>query len=218
MLALYIILGILLFLFLLTLFNVRVFFVYDEDPNLVIKVAFLKFQIIPPKPKKKKKKKKPDKKPKPKKKQEKPKKKEKSFDIKAYVKQKGISGILNIVKRVAKIAVGILKGLFRHIYVSELTADLRIAGEDSADAAVKYGEVCAVFFPALRVITELVTVENYDVNVNPDFSADDVNRAYMKVTARIRIIFILTTVLSKAFAALMLYIKAKPKKQKKKAK
>lgn len=215
MLVLYIILGVLLLLFLLTLFNIKAFFVYDEEPALTVKVAFLSFKILPQKPEKPKPKKK---KSEPKKQEKKPEKKEKSsFDLKSYVKQKGISGLLNIFKRVAKLAVGILKGLFRHIYVSELTVDLRIAGEDSADAGVKYGRVCAVFFPALRAIMEIVNVEDYNVNVNSDFSADAVSRAYAVVTARIRILFVLTTVLSRAFSVLMLYIKAKPKKVKKKA-
>lgn len=218
MLVLYIILGVLLLLFLLTLFNIKAFFVYDEEPALTVKVAFLSFKILPQKPEKPKPKKKKKKKSEPEKQEKKPEKKEKSsFDLKSYVKQKGISGLVNIFKRVAKLAVGILKGLFRHIYVSELTVDLRIAGEDSADAGVKYGRVCAVFFPALRAIMEIVNVEDYNVNVNSDFSADAVNRAYAVVTARIRILFVLTTVLSRAFSVLMLYIKAKPKKVKKKA-
>ncbi|MBQ5398291.1 MAG: DUF2953 domain-containing protein [Ruminococcus sp.] len=216
MLALYIILGVLLLLFLLTLFNIWVYFVYDESPSLVVKAAFLKFQILPPKPKKKKKKKQKQKEKPKEKKQKKPEKKEKSsFDLKAYVKQKGISGLVNIFKRVAKLASGILKGLFRHLHVTELKILLKIAGEDSADAGEKYGKVCAVFFPALRAIMQVVNIEDYDVSVDPDFTADAVNRAYAVVTARIRIIFILTTVLSKAFAALMLFLKAKPKKQKK---
>lgn len=214
MLVLYIVLGILLLLFLVTLFNVRLFFTYDESPELIVKIAFVKLQLLPPKPEKEKKK--PQKKPqKPTKKKEKPKKKERSFDLKAYVKQKGVSGIINIIKRVADIAVGVLKGLFRHICVSELTLNLVITGEDASDAGVKYGRVCTAVFPALRLITEIVTVENYNVSVDPDFRAEAEDKAYAKVTARIRIIFILTTVLSKAFAALMLYIKAKPKRQKK---
>ena len=108
MIALYIILGILLLLFLLTLFNVWVLASYNEELKLFIKVAFVKIQLVPPKPKKEKKKKKPKK---PKKKGTPDKKKpekEKSFSIKDYVKQKGVSGILNIIKRISDFAVGTL--------------------------------------------------------------------------------------------------------------
>lgn len=215
MLALYIILGILLFLFLVSLFNIWIYFLYDEEPELVIRIAFVKLRLLPPKPEKEKKAEKP-KKQKKKKPEKKEKKKEKTFDFKAYLKQKGVSGLLNITKRAAKIVAGTLKGLFRHFHVPQLTVKLVISGEDSADAGVMYGRVCTVFFPAIRLITEIVQVAEYDVSVDPDFHADAVSKAYAKVTARIRIIFILTTVLSKAFAALMLYIKAKPKKVKKK--
>lgn len=216
MLALYIILGILLFLFLLTLFNIYVYAVYNDELFLHLKIAFIKIQLVPPKPKKEKpEKKKKEKKKKKKEPDEKEKKKEPN-KLFAYVKQKGVSGILNIVKRISKLATGVLKDLFSHITLNELTIRINVAGETAEDAAVKYGEVCAVFFPALRLITEIVTVKNYDVNVNPDFSDDAKNSAYANVIARIRIIALLKIVIVRAFAILRLLIKAKPKKIKNK--
>ncbi|MCH5304430.1 MAG: DUF2953 domain-containing protein [Ruminococcus sp.] len=214
MLALYIILGVLLILFFLTLFNIYIYADYNEQLFLSLKIAFINIQLLPEKEKKKKKKT-PEKKQKPKTKKKEPekKKKEKSFDLKQYVKQKGISGILNIVKRVAKLAVGTLRDLFSHITVTELMIDIKVAGKDAGDSAVKYGQVCTVLFPSLKLITDIVKVNDYNVNVNPDFSNEPKNSAKAKVTAKIRIISILKIVFSKAFAVLRLYLKAKPKKR-----
>ncbi len=216
MIALYIIIGILLLLFAVSLLNIRIHFAYNETPFLIIRVAFLKFRILPPKPEKPQKKK-PKKAQKPKKNAKKPEKKnkEKSFDFKAYVKQKGISGLLNIVKRVAKLAVGTLRDVFGATTVSKLMLDIKIAGNDAGDSAIKYGKVCTVLFPALKVITDIVTVEDYDVNVNPDFSDEPKNTAKALVDARIRIISIIRIAFKRAFEVLMLYIKAKPRKNKK---
>ena len=91
--------------------------------------------------------------------------------------------------------------------------DIKVAGDDAGDSAVKYGRVCAVLFPALKLITDVVRVDRYEVNVNPDFSDEPENLAKAKVTAKIRIISILKIVFSKAFTALKLYLKARPKKK-----
>ncbi len=220
MLALYIILGILLFLFLLTLFNIYVYAVYDNELFLDIKIAFVKIKIFPQKPKKKKpeKKKKKKKKDKPKKEPEKKEKKKKDNKVFSYVKQKGITGILNIVKRISKLATGVLKDLFSRITVDKLVVNIKITGETAEDTAVKYGQLCSVFFPALRLITEIVTVKYYDVNVNPDFSEDAENSARADVVARVRILSLVRIVFRRGFEALRLFIKAKPKKKKKKKK
>lgn len=216
MLALYIILGILLFLFLITLFNIYVHADYDNELSLFIKIAFVKITILPPKPKKEKPEKKPKKKKKNKEKtDEKPKNKEPN-KVFSYVKQKGISGIVNIVQRISSLAIGVLKDFFSHLVIDELYVDLRIAGDTAEDAAVKYGRICSVFFPALRLIIEIVKVKHYDVNVNPDFNENAEDTAKAKVVARIRILALLKIVVTRAFAALRLFIKAKPKKIKKK--
>lgn len=221
MIALYIILGVLLLLFLLTLFNVWVLANYDNELKLSVRIAFVEFQLVPPKPKKKKKKKKKPKdstkKKKKKKPEEKP-KKEKSFNIMDYVKEKGVSGILNIVKRVSKLAAGALKDLFSKITVKKLSLFIRIAGEDAADSAVKYGQLCSVLYPSLKVIAEVVTVEDYDIDVEPDFSDEPKTVAKGEVVARIRIISILIVVFKRGFEALRLILKAKPKHNKNKIK
>ncbi|MCR5653162.1 MAG: DUF2953 domain-containing protein [Ruminococcus sp.] len=212
MIALYIILGILLLLFLITLLNVWALISYNEELKLFVKIAFVKLQLVPPKPKKEKKK--PEKKPKKKKKtenKEPEKQKRKSFDFKDYVKEKGVSGILNIIRRVADLAVGAMKDLFSKITVTKLSLRLRIAGSDAADTAVKYGRVCSVLYPALKIIAEIVTVKDYNIDVEPDFSDEPKNSAQAEVIARIRIISILSVVFKRGFQALRLILKAKPK-------
>ena len=208
MIALYIILGILLLLFLITFLNVWVFASYNEELRLFIKIAFIKLQLVPPKPKKEKKKPKKGKKKEPEK--EKP-EKEKSFSIKDYVKEKGISGILNIVKRVADLAVGALKDLLGKITVTKLSIRIRVAGEDAADSAVKYGRVCSALYPALRVIAEVVTIEDYNIDIEPDFSDKPKNSAKGEAVAKIRIISILKVVFKRGLQTLRLLLKAKPK-------
>ena len=214
MLVLLIIFSVLFLLFLVTLFNVYIYAEFVEELSLVIKVAFLEFKILPQtktkKPKKSKKKKKKsgkdNKEP-----EKKPEKKVSPFD---YFKQKGLSGIINIIKTVAKFAVDSFKDLFRKITVTYLSLDFKIAGDDAADSAITYGRYCSAVFPALRVILGVVKCEDYDININPDFSDEPKTTVYVKTIAKIRICSIITFVLSKAFSALRIYLKAKPKSKK----
>ena len=215
MIALYIILGILLLLFLFTLLNVWALISYNEELRVVVRIAFVKIQLVPPKPQKeKKKKKKPKKKQEPKALKEKS-RKQKSFNLMDYVKEKGVSGILNIIRRVADLAVGALKDLFGKITVTKLSIRIRVAGSDAADTAVKYGRVCSVLYPALKVIAEVVTVEDYSIDVEPDFSDEPNNSAQAEVKARIRIISVLAISFKRGFQALRLILKAKPKHKRK---
>lgn len=214
MIALYIILGILLLLFLVTLLNVRIHAIYNEKLTLYVRVAFVKLRLIPPKPKKEKKKPKKPKKEKEKKPEKEKPKKEKSFNIMDYVKQKGVSGILNIFRRIANLAVGTLKDLFSRITVTMLALELRIAGSDAADSAVKYGQVCSILYPALKIIGEIVTINDYDIDVEPDFSDEPKSSAKGELKAKIRVLSILIVVFKRGFQALRLILKAKPKHKK----
>lgn len=213
MLVLLIIFSVLFLLFLATLFNVYIYGEFVEELSLSVKVAFLKFRILPKtkkkkKPKKKKKKQGKDNK---KKKENKPEKNVSSFE---YLKEKGLSGIINIIKGVAKFAVDAFKDLFKKITVTHFSLDFKIAGDDAADSAIKYGYCCSAVFPALRAIFGVVKCEEYDVNINPDFSDTPKTTVNVKVIAKIRICSIISFALTKAFKAIRLYLKAKPKSKK----
>ena len=188
MIVLYVILGILLFLFLLTLLNIHITAIYHNELRLWVRIAFVKL-------------KKPEEEP-----------KKKSFDFKAFVKEKGVSGIINIVKEIAKLAGGTVSDVLFAFTVTRLKLDIKVAGSDAADSAIKYGRVCAALFPSLQLIMTVVKVKKYDVNVNPDFSDEPKNSADAEVFAKIRIISILRIGIKRGLQALKLFIKAKPKK------
>ena len=206
MLALYIILGILLFLFLLTLLDIVICFSYENEPRLTARIAFVKLRLVPQKPKKKKKAKndKPKKKKTEKKEPEKPKEKKPSALKKMYG-EKGLTGILNIVQSLAELAVGTLKDICAATRVRRLNFSIRVAGKDAADTAVKYGMVCSGVFPALSVIMSAVRVRRRSVRVEPDFSDNPSTEIKVDTVIRIRIIRILKIAIVRAVQALKLY-------------
>lgn len=171
MTALYIILGILLFLLLLLLVPVKLCIVYNDDWTMKIKYMFFSFGVFPPKPKKPKKKKtKPKAGKKAESKEEKP-KKEKSPTAE-FLKQKGLSGLLTLFSDIIKLMTQASKRILRHLLFYRLNVKAAIAGEDAAETAMQYGYACSAVYPAVSFIDSHAKKCNYKLDIAPDFDGE----------------------------------------------
>lgn len=164
MLWLYILLGIALFVALVMFIPITLRASYKEKFWCAVYIGFVKLQLVPAKPKKGKKKK--VKKQTPKTEQPKKATEKKPSLIKKY----GIEWLLNLIKRVAELAVSALQDFFSHILVKKLSLSISVAGDDAADTAIKYGKYCAVVYPAVGTIVRVVKCKGYGVDINPNFS------------------------------------------------
>lgn len=198
MLWLYILLGILLVIFLLLLTPVKLKASYNEDFRCVLKIGFVKFSLYPPKPKKKKKPKKAD-------------EEQKSEETKkeSLIKEKGISWLFDLIKKIADLAVGALKDFFRHIIVKKLLLSISIAGSDAADTAVKYGYCCSAVYPAFGIIVGAVKCKKYGVDISPNFEEKAKSAVNMEFEARIKILWLLALVIKHGIKGLKLLIDLK---------
>lgn len=196
MLWLYILLGILLVIFLLLLMPVKLKASYNEDFRCCLKIGFVKIQLYPQKPKKKKKKKKPEKA------EEKTKHEEKKKE--SLIKEKGISWLFDLIKKIADLAVGALKDFFRHIIVKKLMLSINIAGNDAADTAVKYGYCCSAVYPAFGIIVGAVKCKSYGVDISPNFEEKAKSAVNMELEAKIKILWLLALVLKHGYKGLKL--------------
>ena len=164
MLWLYILLGIALFVALVMFIPITLRASYKEDFWCAVYIGFVKLQLVPAKPKKEKKKK--VKKQTPKTEQSKKPTEKKPSLIKKY----GIEWLLNLIKRVAELAVSALQDFFSHILIKKFSLSISVAGDDAADTAIKYGKYCAVVYPAVGTIVRVVKCKGYGVDINPNFS------------------------------------------------
>lgn len=211
MTALYIILGILAFLFLITLIKVELFFTYTEEPFLTLKILFIKIQLVPPQ-KKSKKKKKPEKKKEPSKqkiKEEKTKKKEKKPSYLSKLKEKkGLSGLISLFLSVAELAATTLKNIFSHIVVHKFDVYIQFVGSDAADTAVKYGELCGAIYSSVNIINGITDFKDYNVKIEPLFDENKKTCVKCDIHAHIRIIFIVFHAVLAGIRLLWLRIKS----------
>lgn len=190
MTALYIILGVLLLIALLLTVRIRVFFTFDGEATVVLKILFFKKTLVPP-PEKKEKKPKPPKQPKEKsdKQTEKSKPEELSYLDKIRQK-KGLSGLVSLLTGLAKLAGGALKYLASHTVIRKLDVGVAINAGDAASTAITYGRLCSAIYPAVNVITAVTVCRSYNVTVEPIFDSEQQTWASAEVHAYLRLFFL----------------------------
>lgn len=210
MTALYIVLGILLLIFLILLIRVQVFMEYTDTVRLSVKVLFVRIRLIDPDKEKKPKKEKPaKKKEKPaKKKEETKEEKEKKPNMLSKLKdKKGVTGLIELFTSLAKIAGGLLKGLFSHIVIHRLDIGLAIKGEDASATALTYGKLCSVIYPSVNIITAATKTKDYNVTVEPIFDDSRETEVYANIHAHLRVIWAVWEALKAAVKILWVRIR-----------
>ena len=112
MLWLYILLGIVSFFAIILAIPIKVCVQYKKQFFCRLRIGFVKIILYPPVPKKKK--------PKKKKKTEQPQKpapKKEGKPNDKFLKELGLSGIVNLFTRITELAAGVLKDFFAHIII-----------------------------------------------------------------------------------------------------
>ena len=206
MIALYIILGVFLLLFLITLIPVEVLASYTDTLTLTVKVLFYKKKLLPspPKPKPEKK---PEDKPGKKEEDSKKDKKEKKSYLTKLREKKGLGGLISLFTSLAKIAAGALKGIFAHTVIHKLNVGIALSSGDAASTAVNYGRVCSALYPAVDIIVNSTVCKNYNVTVEPVFDDEKDTEIYAELHAHLRIIFALIEAVKAGVKLLIVRIK-----------
>ena len=217
MVFLYIILGILLLIFLISLIRVQIFALYSDDLTLSLKILFFKIKILPQDEEKKEKKEKKPKKEKKKKEEEKPKKEKKKEEKKPSLLSKlkdkhGVTGLIELFRSAANIATGMLKGIISHVVFEKLDVGIMLSGEDAASVALTYGKVCSALYPSINILTSATVCRDYNISIEPVFDPEKPTEVYANVHVYLRIIFVLGAAIKAGVRFLILFLKAKFKK------
>jgi hypothetical protein len=197
---LYILLALILLILLVGVIPVSLIVRWHEELKCTLKVGLIPITIYPQKAKKtKKKKSKEPSKPKQNKPEE---KKEKNL-----LKEKGLGWFVNLIKKVADLAKGALKDLFKHILIKEFMLSVKVAGEDAADTAVKYGYLCSAIYPATGLIIGAVNYKSYGVDITPDFEENAQSQISLDLNARIFTFRLLSTGIKHSIKGIKLLLK-----------
>ena len=210
MTALYIILGILLFLLVLLLLPVKIRLEYDNDLKLWVGYTFIYIQLVPKKPKKPRKprKKKQKKEEAPAEKNEPASNKKKKNSILEYKDKHGLDGLIELVKKICGIVTKAMGRTARHLTIPYLEINAFIGGEDSADAAMKYGYACSAIYPLLSILDQHIRIKKHDVYIDAGFNADKTQVRFI-LKARIMPVFVIIGAVEALIKALKIFMKIK---------
>lgn len=86
--------------------------------------------------------------------------------------ERGFWGAVQFFADIGKALGGAMVRIYRGVSVDKFTLRAAVSGEDAADTAIKYGEVCSAAFPALSFL--LINARRYeqDIEIAPNFACD----------------------------------------------
>ena len=213
--------GLLIFLLIVSFLlfcNIKFIVTFENEMSVCIKYLFFKFNMkksskeeenVNNKTDKKEKINKETNSQKEKNKKNKNKNKSNSKDkIKKIISEKGLSGFLKIIKNLLKILKNLSIYLLKRIYVVKFYLEVKVSQEDSAQTAIKYGQACAVLYPAMNFIFNNLKVKNRNVKIYPDFNSEK-SSVYFSAIFKIRLIYILKAGLVAFFKFIMNFISLK---------
>ena len=192
MTALYIILGIIAFFVILLSIKLCVTVHYEDDVELLVKWLFLNIKVLPKKEDKPKEESEIVKEPK--------KKKQDNMFVRFY-KNRGVSGVVQLLKDTANAVGGMFKRIGKAFLFEELFVSLTVGAGDSAETAIKYGKTCSAAFPAMGLIVSTMRVKKYSIEINPDF-INGSNGAKLHTKISVRPIKLINAVIIVAFELL----------------
>lgn len=94
-------------------------------------------------------------------------------ELAELLKQDDLGGTLHFIGEIAALAGKTVGRLLRSITVNRLDLQMRIATDDVATTAQRYGQVCSVLYPALALIERWVRIRRRHLRVEPNFLVED---------------------------------------------
>lgn len=120
-------------------------------------------------------------------------KKEKNKDNKVLksIKNNGYYNSFVVFMNFLKPVLKTLKSFASKININPLIIKVKMVGDDAAKLAVDYGKFCAVYYPALELLSYNTKCKNIDSNVFVNYS-DENAEYYIKTQIKIRLIHCVT--------------------------
>lgn len=87
--------------------------------------------------------------------------------------ERGFWGAVNFFVDLGKMFGGGLVKIYRGIAANKFVLKVKVVGNDAADTAVKYGELCSAAFPALSFLLSNMRRYNQNIEITPDFDSDE---------------------------------------------
>lgn len=209
MLALYILLGVIGFLFVLLLIPAGVDVFYDEKAQVTLRYGPFRKYI---RQQKKAKPSKPAVPKSPAKAKTKQPTKAKSNPAGAFLKElyqsEGFSGLMEFLISLIRLLTSSTYKIVKQISVSHLDLLVIVRGEDAAQTATQYGALCGVLYPTFGFLCKMKPIRDPRISVVADYEKGE-TQGVLSVSLRILPLFLVGHLLALAWRFLLLVVKAR---------
>ena len=89
--------------------------------------------------------------------------------VASSLKSDGVNATIQYVKQITSLVVNTARRIFSAITVDKLIIKLTVASADASQTAQNTGRVCAVLYPAVTALQNVVNIRKREVTVIPDF-------------------------------------------------
>lgn len=206
MIALYIILGIVLFFAAVLSIRAHIHAEYEDGKELTAyaKWAFLKIPLLPaPEKAPKEKKPKPAKEETPAPAEETPKEEKPKGPnpLKNIYENEQLEGILDLFRKLLELLGKFGRRIVHSFVIDELFLDIEVTRGDAAQTAECYGRMCQKVFPVTGAVVANCDVRHYSINVEPDYIAKPGTRVAFSAEISLNPRKLINSVLAFAFGA-----------------
>lgn len=120
--------------------------------------------------------------------------------FKALFDDRGASGAISFLWQVLVILFGRFIKVVRGVAVSKFDLKIDVAGDDSAEAALRYGKLCGIIYPLLSFIFQNVKTYKHEIDMRPEFDKKlEYDNVDLNVTLRICPIIIVAHIIALLF-------------------
>ena len=93
--------------------------------------------------------------------------------FKDILKERGLSGFLNLLKDIASASSVAIKNILKHLKVDRFVLNITVRSEDASGTAIKYGKICSTVYPLVGILKSKMNMRNHVININHDFQNPD---------------------------------------------
>lgn len=120
--------------------------------------------------------------------------------FKALFDDRGAAGAISFLWQVLLIVFGRFVKVLRGVRVSKFDLKIDVAGDDAAEAALRYGKLCGIVYPLLSLVFQNVRSYKHLIDMKPDFNNKlEYDQVDLNVTLRISPIIIIGHVIALLF-------------------
>lgn len=94
-------------------------------------------------------------------------------NVKNSISKKGIVGTISAVFTALKQLFSRIAGLIKKGVFKKFDLAIIVADSDAADAALRFGQVCAVAFPMLHFLENSMNIRNENVDIRCDYELEE---------------------------------------------